>query len=61
MLAVGKWLFSVHSFLGFSMSSLYLAVSLLDRLHRLHFQVEEPKGKLLGGCLLLISTKFNEV
>lgn len=34
---------------------------MLDRLHKLHFQISTNDQKLLGGALLLISTKFNEV
>jgi hypothetical protein len=58
---LGSWLFESRRFLNFSLGSLYLGLSLLDQLRRAHFLVTEDRLPLLGGTLLMLSSKFNEI
>lgn len=47
--------------LNFSRSTLYLSFSILDRLILADFEIEDYSTNLLGGTILLICSKFNEI
>lgn len=56
---LGTWLFESRRFLSFSVSTLYLGLSLLEQLKQAHFLVNEDRMPLLAGTVLLLSSKFN--
>ena len=47
--------------LSFNRSTLYLSISILDRLILADFEVEDYSTNLLAGTILLICSKFNEI
>ena len=61
MSQLGTWMFQSSHFINVSTTTLYLAVSVLDRLRQLGFLIEAGRVELLGAVALLLSSKFNEV
>jgi hypothetical protein len=47
--------------LGFSKSTLFLGIALLDKLLTLKMPLSDDSCELVGATILLIVTKFNEV
>lgn len=56
-----SWLYRAQLLLGFTKSTLFLAISLLDRLILKNFDIEDETHELVAGSILLIASKFNEV
>lgn len=55
------WLYRSQLLLHYSRSTLFMAISLLDKLLIRDWPLNDCSLDLLGATLLLLSTKFNEV
>lgn len=55
------WLFRAQKTLGFSRSSLFLGIALLDKLLCYGIALADSNFELIAGTLTLVVTKFNEV
>ena len=55
------WLYRAQQTLKVSRSTLFLGISLLDKLVTQGMPLSEENSDLVGGTILLIVTKFNEV
>jgi hypothetical protein len=59
--AVIDWIYRAQRALGFSRSSLFLGIALLDKLLSKGVPLTDANSELIGGTLTLLITKFNEV
>lgn len=59
--AVIDWIYNAQHTLGFSRSSLFLGIALLDKLLIYGLSLNDSNCELIGGTLTLLITKFNEV
>lgn len=59
--AVIEWLYRAQKILGFSRSTLFLSIALLDKLIAHNLPPTDDNFETLAGTLLLLATKFNEV
>jgi hypothetical protein len=56
-----EWMYTVQKTLGFSRSSLFLGIALLDKLIARGLPLSDANAELIVGALVLIITKFNEI
>lgn len=55
------WLYRAQRALKTNRSTLFLAISLLDRLIIRNFRIREDSFEFICGILMIISAKFNEI
>ena len=55
------WLYRAQYAINCSRSTLFLSIALLDKLITFGYVLNDQNCELIGGTILLIMTKFNEV
>lgn len=55
------WLYRAQQAFKTNRSTLFLAISMLDRLITTNFQLKEETHELVCGTIIMISAKFNEI